>query len=125
MQRIYTQLLVWLVIVSLFAATPIACMSVLTVSPETAAAAGKTNSAASSPSASDAHFGVTDHRIDRLLYFEGKTEEESRDVFPYAKHLSPFVDSLPGVQSVAARQLLHSANRSLQSAPSMSRPLRL
>ncbi|EAQ76860.1 hypothetical protein [Blastopirellula marina] len=125
MQRIYTQLLVWMVVVSLFAATPLACMSALTVSAEIAAVAGKTNVAASSSVANDSQVDPAEHRIDRLFYFPCKTEEESRDACQHAKHFSSFVDSLPGVQSVAARQLLHSANRTLHAAPSMSRPLRL
>lgn len=125
MRRIYTQLLVWMVIVSLFAATPIGCISALTVSPETALSNRDTHSATAPLGEHNTLASTAEHRTDHLPYFQAKTEEELYENLQHAKQFALFVDSLPGLQSVAARQLLHSVNRNQLAASNVSRPLRL
>lgn len=125
MQRFVTQVLVWLVVVSLFAATPLMAISALTQSHEIAASGGPAVVTAASPSACDAFADGAMGRVEHVFFYHDKTEEEARDALQHAKPLSPFVEALPFVRSDAARQLLHSVSRGDRSASLVTRHLRL
>lgn len=125
MQRYVTQSLVWLVVVSLFAATPITAISALTRPADSVATGGSNVASPTTPAEGDAYADAALHRVDRLFFYHDKTEEEARDALQHAKHLSPFVEALPFVRSDAARQLLHSVSRGDRSASFVTRHLRL
>ena len=125
MRRFGTQTLVWLIVVSLLAATPITALTALSHSPELALSSAPDEPVAAPSFDADSHADAAVHRVDQLFYYHDKTEEEARDASQHAKHLSPCVDALPGVQSDAVRQLLLSVSRGDHIASTVTRHLRL